>query len=117
MGLQRQCQPAVDRSAGLLSLVNRLHKSLCRDRRLPPHEEIDPSCPGSTKGPVWAKSWPRSPESHFGTGGPPAGFQTTLSNFASLGVDVQITELDIAQASPTQVWDSSGGANQHWTLR
>ncbi|GAA0670813.1 endo-1,4-beta-xylanase [Kitasatospora atroaurantiaca] len=40
-------------------------------------------------------------QSHFGTGGPPAGFQTTLSNFAALGVDVQITELDIAQASPS----------------
>jgi endo-1,4-beta-xylanase len=38
-------------------------------------------------------------QSHFGAGGPPAGFQTTLSNFAALGVDVQITELDIAQAS------------------
>ncbi|WP_411292740.1 non-reducing end alpha-L-arabinofuranosidase family hydrolase [Streptomyces sp. SDr-06] len=40
-------------------------------------------------------------QSHFGAGGPPANFQTTLSNFAALGVDVQITELDIAQASPT----------------
>jgi endo-1,4-beta-xylanase len=40
-------------------------------------------------------------QSHFGTGGPPASFQTTLSSFAALGVDVQITELDIAQASPT----------------
>ncbi|NUP18217.1 MAG: 1,4-beta-xylanase [Streptomyces sp.] len=40
-------------------------------------------------------------QAHFGAGGPPAGFQTTLSNFAALGVDVQITELDIAQASPT----------------
>ncbi|MER6425635.1 non-reducing end alpha-L-arabinofuranosidase family hydrolase [Streptomyces sp. NPDC001137] len=40
-------------------------------------------------------------QSHFGTGGPPSSFQTTLSNFAALGVDVQITELDIAQASPT----------------
>jgi endo-1,4-beta-xylanase len=40
-------------------------------------------------------------QSHFGSGGPPASFQTTLSNFAALGVDVQITELDIAQASPT----------------
>ncbi|CAM5676891.1 hypothetical protein SPURM210S_07729 [Streptomyces purpurascens] len=37
-------------------------------------------------------------QAHFGTGGPPASFQTTLSNFAALGVDVQITELDIAQA-------------------
>ncbi|MEU0667430.1 non-reducing end alpha-L-arabinofuranosidase family hydrolase [Streptomyces lavendulocolor] len=40
-------------------------------------------------------------QSHFGAGGPPAGFRTTLANFAALGVDVQITELDIAQASPT----------------
>ncbi|MFJ8593422.1 non-reducing end alpha-L-arabinofuranosidase family hydrolase [Streptomyces sp. NPDC093598] len=40
-------------------------------------------------------------QAHFGTGGPPASFQTTLSNFAALGVDVQITELDIAQAPPT----------------
>lgn len=37
-------------------------------------------------------------QAHFGTGGPPASFQTTLANFAALGVDVQITELDIAQA-------------------
>ncbi|MFH9860388.1 non-reducing end alpha-L-arabinofuranosidase family hydrolase [Streptomyces sp. NPDC017202] len=37
-------------------------------------------------------------QAHFGTGGPPANFQTTLSSFAALGVDVQITELDIAQA-------------------
>ncbi|MFD9592987.1 non-reducing end alpha-L-arabinofuranosidase family hydrolase [Kitasatospora sp. NPDC059973] len=40
-------------------------------------------------------------QSHFGAGGPPASFQTTLSSFAALGVDVQITELDIAQASTT----------------
>ncbi|MGW2993955.1 non-reducing end alpha-L-arabinofuranosidase family hydrolase, partial [Streptomyces sp. NPDC001193] len=40
-------------------------------------------------------------QSHFGTGGPPSSFQTTLSNFAALGVDVQITELDIARASST----------------
>jgi endo-1,4-beta-xylanase len=39
-------------------------------------------------------------QAHFGTGGPPASFQTTLSNFAALGVDVQVTELDIAQAPP-----------------
>jgi endo-1,4-beta-xylanase len=38
-------------------------------------------------------------QSHFGAGGPPSNFQTTLSSFAALGVDVQITELDIAQAS------------------
>jgi endo-1,4-beta-xylanase len=38
-------------------------------------------------------------QSHFGSGGPPSSFQTTLSNFAALGVDVQLTELDIAQAS------------------
>ncbi|POX43872.1 1,4-beta-xylanase [Streptomyces sp. Ru72] len=40
-------------------------------------------------------------QSHFGVGGPPSSFRTTLANFAALGVDVQITELDIAQASPT----------------
>ncbi|MET8983528.1 non-reducing end alpha-L-arabinofuranosidase family hydrolase [Streptomyces sp. NPDC004539] len=40
-------------------------------------------------------------QAHFGTGGPPATFQTTLANFAALGVDVQITELDIAQAGTT----------------
>ncbi|MPY47903.1 non-reducing end alpha-L-arabinofuranosidase family hydrolase [Streptomyces acidicola] len=45
-------------------------------------------------------------QAHFGTGGPPAGFQTTLSNFAALGVDVQITELDIAQA-PTTAYTNS----------
>ncbi|MER5661734.1 non-reducing end alpha-L-arabinofuranosidase family hydrolase [Streptomyces mirabilis] len=45
-------------------------------------------------------------QSHFGTSGPPAGFQTTLSNFAALGVDVQITELDIAQASATAYADT-----------
>ncbi|MFC5665269.1 non-reducing end alpha-L-arabinofuranosidase family hydrolase [Kitasatospora misakiensis] len=38
-------------------------------------------------------------QSHFGAGGAPASFRTTLSSFAALGVDVQITELDIAQAS------------------
>ena len=38
-------------------------------------------------------------QSHFGNGGPPGNFQTTLSSFAALGVDVQLTELDIAQAS------------------
>jgi len=45
-------------------------------------------------------------QSHFGTSGPPASFQTTLSNFAALGVDVQITELDIAQASTTAYSDT-----------
>ncbi|MFI1354207.1 non-reducing end alpha-L-arabinofuranosidase family hydrolase [Streptomyces sp. NPDC020898] len=39
-------------------------------------------------------------QAHFGAGGPPGSFQTTVSSFAALGVDVQITELDIAQASP-----------------
>ncbi|MEU1013917.1 non-reducing end alpha-L-arabinofuranosidase family hydrolase [Streptomyces sp. NPDC005890] len=40
-------------------------------------------------------------QSHFGSSGPPASFRTTLANFAALGVDVQITELDIAQAPAT----------------
>ena len=40
-------------------------------------------------------------QGHFGAGGMPANFQTTLSNFAAAGVDVAITELDIANASAT----------------
>jgi endo-1,4-beta-xylanase len=40
-------------------------------------------------------------QAHFGTGGPPSNFQTTLSSFAALGVDVQITELDIQNAPTT----------------
>jgi endo-1,4-beta-xylanase len=40
-------------------------------------------------------------QAHFGAGGPPSNFRTTLANFAALGVDVQITELDIAQAPTT----------------
>ncbi|SOB82809.1 non-reducing end alpha-L-arabinofuranosidase family hydrolase [Streptomyces sp. 1331.2] len=38
-------------------------------------------------------------QSHFGAGGAPGSFRTTLAEFAALGVDVQLTELDIAQAS------------------
>jgi len=38
-------------------------------------------------------------QAHFAAGGMPGSFQTTLSNFAALGVDVAITELDIANAS------------------
>ena len=40
-------------------------------------------------------------QGHFAASGMPASFQTTLSNFAALGVDVAITELDIANASAT----------------
>lgn len=47
-------------------------------------------------------------ESHFDSGGPPADFATTLANFAALGVDVQITELDIAQAPPAGYADAVG---------
>ncbi|MFF4497237.1 non-reducing end alpha-L-arabinofuranosidase family hydrolase [Streptomyces sp. NPDC001546] len=45
-------------------------------------------------------------QSHFGPGGPPSSLRTTLSGFAALGVDVQITELDIAQASPVHYADT-----------
>jgi len=38
-------------------------------------------------------------QSHFGSGGAPGSFATTLANFAALGVDVQLTELDITGAS------------------
>ncbi|MEU8301223.1 endo-1,4-beta-xylanase [Micromonospora sp. NPDC048909] len=38
-------------------------------------------------------------QSHFNSGSPyPGNYRTTLSNFAALGVDVQITELDIEGA-------------------
>ncbi|MFJ7158491.1 non-reducing end alpha-L-arabinofuranosidase family hydrolase [Streptomyces sp. NPDC101118] len=47
-------------------------------------------------------------QSHFGAGGPPTSFRTTLAGFAALGVDVQITELDIAQASPTHYANTVG---------
>ncbi|MFI9002875.1 non-reducing end alpha-L-arabinofuranosidase family hydrolase [Streptomyces sp. NPDC053541] len=47
-------------------------------------------------------------QSHFGAGGPPVSFRTTLAGFAALGVDVQITELDIAQASPTHYANAVG---------
>jgi endo-1,4-beta-xylanase len=41
-------------------------------------------------------------QGHFNSGSPvPGNFQTTLQNFASLGVDVALTELDIAGASAT----------------
>ncbi|MEU8047932.1 endo-1,4-beta-xylanase [Micromonospora echinofusca] len=41
-------------------------------------------------------------QSHFNSASPyPGNYRTTLSSFAALGVDVQITELDIAGASPT----------------
>lgn len=42
-------------------------------------------------------------QSHF-TGGSsiPSNYQTTLSNFAALGVEVAITEADVTQASTTQ---------------
>ncbi|MFJ6384900.1 non-reducing end alpha-L-arabinofuranosidase family hydrolase [Kitasatospora sp. NPDC092039] len=45
-------------------------------------------------------------QSHFAASGPPASFRTTLADFAALGVDVQITELDIAQASATAYRDA-----------
>jgi endo-1,4-beta-xylanase len=41
-------------------------------------------------------------QAHFNSGNPvPSNFQQTLSSFAALGVDVAITELDIAGASTT----------------
>ncbi|GAB3149876.1 PHB depolymerase family esterase [Amycolatopsis stemonae] len=42
-------------------------------------------------------------QSHFNSASPvPSNYQTTLANFASLGVDVQITELDIEGSGTTQ---------------
>ena len=43
------------------------------------------------------------PQSHFGSGNPvPADFRATLRNFADLGVDVQITELDVEGSGQAQ---------------
>ncbi|MFG2166278.1 endo-1,4-beta-xylanase [Micromonospora chersina] len=42
-------------------------------------------------------------QSHFNSGSPyPSNYRTTLENFAALGVDVQITELDIEGSGTTQ---------------
>ncbi|KKJ93605.1 endo-1,4-beta-xylanase [Micromonospora sp. HK10] len=42
-------------------------------------------------------------QSHFNSGSPyPGNYRTTLQNFAALGVDVQITELDIEGSGSTQ---------------
>jgi endo-1,4-beta-xylanase len=42
-------------------------------------------------------------QSHFNSGSPyPSNYRTTLENFAALGVDVQITELDIEGSGSTQ---------------
>ncbi|NES27503.1 1,4-beta-xylanase [Micromonospora terminaliae] len=42
-------------------------------------------------------------QSHFNSGSPyPGNYRTTLQNFAALGVDVQITELDIEGSGTTQ---------------
>ncbi|GIE74192.1 beta-xylanase [Actinoplanes philippinensis] len=42
-------------------------------------------------------------QSHFNSGSPyPGNYRTTLENFAALGVDVQITELDIEGSGATQ---------------
>jgi len=42
-------------------------------------------------------------QSHFNSGSPyPSNYRTTLQNFAALGVDVQITELDIEGSGQTQ---------------
>jgi endo-1,4-beta-xylanase len=42
-------------------------------------------------------------QSHFNANSPvPANYQTTISSFAALGVDVQITELDIAGSGTAQ---------------
>ena len=41
-------------------------------------------------------------QSHFGTNRSPGDYQANLQRFADLGVDVQITELDIARLQPGQ---------------
>jgi endo-1,4-beta-xylanase len=41
-------------------------------------------------------------QSHLSQTSIPANYQTTIASFAALGVDVQITELDIAGSGTTQ---------------
>src|ERR1019366_1804906 len=50
-------------------------------------------------------------QSHFIVGQVPADFQATLQKFANLGVDVQITELDVRMPTPA----SSANLNQQAT--
>lgn len=51
-------------------------------------------------------------QSHFNSGNPvPADFQQTLQNFADLGVDVQLTELDIAGSGEQQAQDYADVTN------
>ncbi len=51
-------------------------------------------------------------QAHFNSGNPvPNNYHTTLQNFADLGVDVQITELDIAGSGSSQA-EQFGGVTQ-----
>ncbi|QFZ17160.1 endo-1,4-beta-xylanase [Saccharothrix syringae] len=48
-------------------------------------------------------------QAHFNSGNPvPSNYHTTLQNFADLGVDVQITELDIEGSGSTQAQQYQG---------
>ncbi len=48
-------------------------------------------------------------QAHFNSGNPvPSNYHTTLQNFANLGVDVQITELDIEGSGNTQAQQYQG---------
>ncbi|XVS67505.1 endo-1,4-beta-xylanase [Actinosynnema sp. CA-299493] len=48
-------------------------------------------------------------QAHFNSGNPvPSNYHTTLQNFAALGVDVQITELDIEGSGTTQAQQYQG---------
>ncbi|WP_306751001.1 endo-1,4-beta-xylanase, partial [Saccharothrix yanglingensis] len=48
-------------------------------------------------------------QAHFNSGNPvPSNYHTTLQNFAALGVDVQITELDIEGSGSTQAQQYQG---------
>ncbi|MFI9005690.1 endo-1,4-beta-xylanase [Actinosynnema sp. NPDC053489] len=48
-------------------------------------------------------------QAHFNSGNPvPSNYHTTLSNFAALGVDVQITELDIEGSGSSQAQQYQG---------
>ena len=70
-----------------------------------------------TSSPAACPSTASASSRHFGSGGPPCSFQTTLSNFAALGVDVQLTELDIAQAPTAAYTNTVQGLHERVPLR
>ncbi len=57
-------------------------------------------------------------QAHFNSGNPvPSNYHTTLQNFADLGVDVQITELDIEGSGSSQADQFKASSRPAWPSR